>query len=344
MKIHPSKVTLIPSDRTMKIHPSEVTLLQDSVKRDMVKPEPQRPPAPMAQYLSEENKQELLQNPKVRQLLLPESEQIRHESMSQAVSQGADIGKATEMASQAEIEATKDTLGIPREPVIQEQYAEIPNNDMSWNGGNLSQRQMPVLGEFGNSPQNTQNDLSFSPQQEAIPNEAQPQVPQEIATESPKGNMAQEQQPIQQVEPIQENQQYAESIGGNAQEASSQKAMEQGKEAGLHLRDNAESGLEAGAGQEASKITNAAISANGKIYTGADHAEAIAKAEAEGTPKGSLSREKDGLFQTSDGRIITRDEAQSEFGIRNSHEVPELAERQPKKRKATKIYSRKRKG
>ena len=70
-----------------------------------------------------------------------------------------------------------------------------------------------------------------------------------------------------------------------------------------------------------SKITAAAIRVQGKVYTAKHHQEAIDKAEADGKDISKVDREKDGLFQVSDGRLISREQAGKEFGITHSEEL-----------------------
>ena len=70
-----------------------------------------------------------------------------------------------------------------------------------------------------------------------------------------------------------------------------------------------------------SKITASAIRVQGKVYTAKHHQEAIDKAEADGKDISKVDREKDGLFQVSDGRLISREQAGKEFGITHSEEL-----------------------
>ena len=72
------------------------------------------------------------------------------------------------------------------------------------------------------------------------------------------------------------------------------------------------------------EIQSATIKIGDNLYEGVDHGEAIANAKAAGEDISKVNRERDGLFKTSDGRLITRDEAQEEFGIRHSAQVPNL--------------------
>ena len=70
-----------------------------------------------------------------------------------------------------------------------------------------------------------------------------------------------------------------------------------------------------------SKITAAAIRVQGKVYTAKHHDEAIEKAKADGKDVSKIDKEKDGLFQVSDGRLISREQAGKEFGITDSEEL-----------------------
>lgn len=70
-------------------------------------------------------------------------------------------------------------------------------------------------------------------------------------------------------------------------------------------------------------IQNAAIRVGDKVYEGEDHGQAINKASQAGEDVSGIDREKDGLFKTSDGRLINRDESKSEFGINHSHQIPD---------------------
>lgn len=86
--------------------------------------------------------------------------------------------------------------------------------------------------------------------------------------------------------------------------------------------------LEEKAGVSIPKIKNAIIQIGDKTYTGADHLQAIKQAADSGEDVSKISRELDGKFETTDGRVITRDQAEAEFGVRHSEEVPQLAVRQ----------------
>ena len=87
------------------------------------------------------------------------------------------------------------------------------------------------------------------------------------------------------------------------------------------------------------KILKAAIKIDGKIYTADHHIQAIDKARKAGKrvpPKGSKEedayREKNGVFLLSDGKLITRDQAEKEFDIRHSEELPKLNNEGEKKK------------
>lgn len=73
-------------------------------------------------------------------------------------------------------------------------------------------------------------------------------------------------------------------------------------------------------------ILNVALSIKGQLFEGATHAEALAKAVKAGVLTSAESNaynlESSGLFRVSDQRLITRDQAQSEFGIRHSEQIP----------------------
>jgi hypothetical protein len=71
-------------------------------------------------------------------------------------------------------------------------------------------------------------------------------------------------------------------------------------------------------------ILSAAIKINGKVYDGASHQEAISKAQNDGQNIAGVNRWRDGLFRVKDGRLITRAQAQQEYGISQSEEVPNL--------------------
>ena len=68
-------------------------------------------------------------------------------------------------------------------------------------------------------------------------------------------------------------------------------------------------------------ITNAAIRVNGKLYEAQTHDIALAHAQVEGKDISKIDKEADGLFRVSDGRLIDRDEAEQEFGIRHSQDI-----------------------
>ena len=70
-----------------------------------------------------------------------------------------------------------------------------------------------------------------------------------------------------------------------------------------------------------SSIASAAIKIGDNVYEGQNHDEAIEKARLTGEDISKIDKEKDGLFHTTDDRLITRDEAEKEFGIRHSEEI-----------------------
>lgn len=70
------------------------------------------------------------------------------------------------------------------------------------------------------------------------------------------------------------------------------------------------------------------IVVDGETYTGKDHGEAMEKAREAGesvpdpaTEDGKVWREENGLFKDSFGQTLTRDEAQQEYGVRNSSDI-----------------------
>ena len=69
------------------------------------------------------------------------------------------------------------------------------------------------------------------------------------------------------------------------------------------------------------KIISAAIRVGSKVYQGKHHDEAIEKAKEDGKDVSKIDKEKDGLFQVSDGRLISREQAGKEFGITHSEEL-----------------------
>lgn len=69
-------------------------------------------------------------------------------------------------------------------------------------------------------------------------------------------------------------------------------------------------------------IRCAAMYIGAKLYQGENHAETIMGAVKEGQDVSRINRWKDGLFITSDERIITREQAKQEFGISTSEEIP----------------------
>jgi hypothetical protein len=72
---------------------------------------------------------------------------------------------------------------------------------------------------------------------------------------------------------------------------------------------------------EAPKVESAVIKIGDKVYEGNDHGEAIEKARQAGEDVSQIDRERDGMFRTSDGRIITREEAMKEFGADHSEQL-----------------------
>jgi len=70
-------------------------------------------------------------------------------------------------------------------------------------------------------------------------------------------------------------------------------------------------------------VDKAVIQIGDKTYEGKNHYEAIEQAKKAGEDVSGIDRERDGKFKTFDGRIITREEAQKEFGASHSHELIE---------------------
>lgn len=68
-------------------------------------------------------------------------------------------------------------------------------------------------------------------------------------------------------------------------------------------------------------IESAVIQIGDNVYEGKNHGEAIEKAKEAGEDISNVDRQRDGMFKTSDGRIINREEAQKEFGASQSHEL-----------------------
>jgi hypothetical protein len=77
------------------------------------------------------------------------------------------------------------------------------------------------------------------------------------------------------------------------------------------------------------KIESAVIKIGENIYEGKNHIEAIEKAKESGVDISKIDRERDGKFKTSDGRIITRDQAQDEFGADHSSDLIPQDESKP---------------
>lgn len=69
-------------------------------------------------------------------------------------------------------------------------------------------------------------------------------------------------------------------------------------------------------------ITNAAMDIGGKVYEAPSHGEAIQKAIDAGADVSKVDREAQGQFRTSDGRLISRVAAKTEFGIDHSEQIP----------------------
>jgi hypothetical protein len=82
---------------------------------------------------------------------------------------------------------------------------------------------------------------------------------------------------------------------------------------------------------KAPQIESAAVKPTDTVYEGASHAEAIKKAQAAGEDIKMADKQKEGMFKTTDGRLIDREQAKEEFGVTQSHEVPKLVEEQKAK-------------
>ena len=74
----------------------------------------------------------------------------------------------------------------------------------------------------------------------------------------------------------------------------------------------------------AKDIAAAAVQVDGKTYTGISHADAIAKLPEELQPGMMAAEEEVGKFQLDNGDLLTRDQAEAKFGIRDSEQVPQL--------------------
>lgn len=68
-------------------------------------------------------------------------------------------------------------------------------------------------------------------------------------------------------------------------------------------------------------ITNAAIKVDGQVFEAERHKLALDKAKSEGVDISGVNKQKEGLFRTSDQRLITRKEAKEEFGIDESEDI-----------------------
>ena len=69
------------------------------------------------------------------------------------------------------------------------------------------------------------------------------------------------------------------------------------------------------------KIVSAAVRIGGKIYEAKRHDIAIQKAKDDGKDVSNFDKAKNSMFHTSDGRLISRDQAQEEFGVSTSEEI-----------------------
>lgn len=69
-------------------------------------------------------------------------------------------------------------------------------------------------------------------------------------------------------------------------------------------------------------VKNAAILADGRLFEGKSHIEALQEAKKEGIDTSKIDKEKDGLFRTTEGRIINRKQSLKEFGVEHSEDIP----------------------
>lgn len=69
------------------------------------------------------------------------------------------------------------------------------------------------------------------------------------------------------------------------------------------------------------KIVKPVMNINGKFYYGKDHGVIMENAQKEGVDMLKIDRQRDGMFETSTGRLLTRRESAKEFGISHSHEI-----------------------
>ena len=70
------------------------------------------------------------------------------------------------------------------------------------------------------------------------------------------------------------------------------------------------------------KILKAAIEVGGEVFEAQHHEQAIKEAERRGLDTEFINKDEDGKFTTSDNRLIDREQAEDEFGITHSHEIP----------------------
>lgn len=69
------------------------------------------------------------------------------------------------------------------------------------------------------------------------------------------------------------------------------------------------------------RIIDAVMVIGGQIYEADTHYNAMQMAKADGKDISKIDKQMDGLFRVSDGRLITRDQAKSEFNISHSGEI-----------------------
>lgn len=73
------------------------------------------------------------------------------------------------------------------------------------------------------------------------------------------------------------------------------------------------------------QIKSAVLIINGKKYEGKNHYEALENAKKDGQDVSKVNIERDGLFLTTKGKLLTREEADKQFGFDHSSEVPQLS-------------------
>jgi hypothetical protein len=79
----------------------------------------------------------------------------------------------------------------------------------------------------------------------------------------------------------------------------------------------------------APKIQSAAMRIGGKLFEGANHNEALAKAAQEGVDISKINKETEGLFKLNNRKLITREQAGKMFGATHSEELEKLGVKAP---------------